>query len=56
VQLIAIFISSIYAFGFTYGMLWLINLFTPVRMTAEEENKGLDSTLHGEEAYAMDTK
>ncbi len=56
VQLIAILISSIYAFVFTYGMLWLINLFTPVRTTAEEETKGLDTLLHGEDAYAMDPK
>lgn len=56
VQLLGILISSIYAFVFTYGMLWLINLFTPVRTTAEEETKGLDTILHGEDAYAMDSK
>ncbi len=56
VQLLGILISSIYAFVFTYGMLWLINLFTPVRTTAEEETKGLDAFLHGEDAYAMDPK
>jgi Amt family ammonium transporter len=56
VQLLAILISSIYAFGFTYGMLWFINLFTPVRTTEKEEAEGLDSMLHGEEAYAMDGK
>ena len=56
VQLLAVAISSVYAFGFTYGMLWLINLFTPVRMTQAEEEKGLDSSLHGEDAYAMDSK
>jgi ammonium transporter, Amt family len=56
VQLLAIFISSVYAFGFTYGVLWLINLFTPVKVTETEEAAGLDSILHGEEAYAMDSK
>jgi len=56
VQLLAILISSIYAFGFTYGMLWFINLFTPVRTTEKEEVEGLDSMLHGEDAYAMDGK
>lgn len=56
VQLLGILISSVYAFVFTYGMLWLINLITPVRTTAEEETKGLDAFLHGEDAYAMDTK
>ena len=56
VQLLAILISSVYAFGFTYGMLWFINLFTPVRPTEKEEAEGLDSMLHGEDAYAMDGK
>lgn len=56
VQLLAIFVSSVYAFGFTYGMLWLINLFTPVKVTETEEAAGLDSILHGEDAYAIDPK
>jgi len=56
VQLLGILISSVYAFAFTYGMLWLINIITPVRTTSEEETKGLDSFLHGEDAYAMDVK
>jgi Amt family ammonium transporter len=49
-QLVAIVVSSIYAFGFTYGMLWLINKVTPVR-TTEAEESGLDEALHGESAY-----
>jgi len=43
--------ASLYAFGFTYVMLWLINKVTPVRTSLEEEQKGLDETLHGEQAY-----
>ncbi len=43
--------SSIYAFGFTYVMLKLINLFTRVRTTKDEEEAGLDASLHGESAY-----
>jgi Amt family ammonium transporter len=50
-QLIAIVISSVYAFLFTYGMLWVINKFTRVRTTEGEEEKGLDDSLHGETAY-----
>ena len=49
-QVGAILVSSIYAFGFTYLMLWLINKFTPVRTTEAEEG-GLDEALHGETAY-----
>jgi len=50
-ELVAILASSIYAFAFTYFMLWLINKFTPVKVTKDEEENGLDATLHGEEAY-----
>lgn len=49
-QVAAVVMSSIWAFGFTYGMLWLINKFTPVRVTEDAEGE-LDSVLHGETAY-----
>lgn len=55
IQCLAIGISSAYAFIFTFGMLWLINKFTRVKLTAEEELKGLDLVLHGEEAYIFET-
>jgi Amt family ammonium transporter len=41
----------VWAFGFTYGMLWLIDQVTPVSVGEEVETVGLDSGLHGEEAY-----
>jgi Amt family ammonium transporter len=50
-QLFTVVASSIYAFGFTYIMLKIINLFTRVRTTADEEERGLDTSLHGESAY-----
>jgi len=50
-QMMAVVVSSIYAFGFTYIMLKVINLFTTVRTSEGEEEKGLDQSLHGEEAY-----
>jgi ammonium transporter, Amt family len=43
---------SAYAFGFTYAMLKVIDLITPVRVGAEAE-EGLDAAMHGEEAYAL---
>ncbi len=43
--------ASIYAFIFTYGMLWLINKITPVRVPEHVEDAGLDEGLHGETAY-----
>jgi ammonium transporter, Amt family len=50
-QLTAIVVSSIYAFAFTLGMLWIINKFTRVRTSEGEEEEGLDKSLHGETAY-----
>ncbi|TLX72812.1 ammonium transporter [Labilibacter sediminis] len=47
-QIAAIVISSVYAFIFTYGMLYVINKITPVKVTAQEEEMGLDAALHGE--------
>jgi Amt family ammonium transporter len=43
--------SSIYAFGFTYVMLWIINKITKVKTSEGEEERGLDDVLHGESAY-----
>ncbi len=51
VQCLAVAISTIWAFVFTYGMLWLINVVTPVKVTKETEEIGLDAGLHGETAY-----
>jgi ammonium transporter, Amt family len=53
-QLTAVIISSLWAFGFTYAMLWLINKFTPVRVTEKSEQSGLDQSIHGEVAYLGD--
>jgi len=51
VQLLAVVISSAWAFVFTYGMLWLIDRVTPVKVTEAGEREGLDSSIHGETAY-----
>ncbi|MFN2250847.1 MAG: ammonium transporter, partial [Anaerolineae bacterium] len=42
--------SSIYAFLFTWVMLWIIDKITPVKTTQDEEST-LDVSLHGETAY-----
>jgi len=44
---------SAYAFLFTYLMLRVINLITPVRVTDAVEETGLDEHLHGETAYVI---
>ena len=43
---------SLYAFAFTYAMLKVIDLITPVRVGAEAE-EGLDAAMHGESAYEL---
>ena len=50
-QLVAVAGAAAYAFLFTYVMLIIINLITPVRVSQEEELSGLDVSLHGEKAY-----
>jgi len=50
-QLVAAALSSVWAFAFTYGMLWLIDRVTPVKVDQAAEESGLDAALHGETAY-----
>jgi len=50
-QLLTVVLVSIYAFIFTYLMLVIINLITPVKVKTEMESLGLDVALHGEQAY-----
>jgi ammonium transporter, Amt family len=51
VECVAVLLSSVWAFVFTYGMLWLIDRVTPVRVADSDESLGLDAALHGEMAY-----
>jgi len=44
---------SLYAFVFTYVMLKVINLITPVRVDDVAAEDGLDEHMLGESAYAM---
>jgi Amt family ammonium transporter len=50
-QCVAVVGSSVWAFAFTLGMLWLIDRVTPVRVEEAHEEIGLDAALHGEQAY-----
>lgn len=52
-ELVAVLGTSIYAFGISYAMLWLINKITPVKVSNTDEENGLDEALHGEAAYEM---
>ncbi len=50
-QLAAGVIGAVYAFIFTYIMLWVINKITLVRVSEAEEAAGLDVSQHQEDAY-----
>jgi len=50
-ETVAVLGASAYALIFTYVMLKLINMITPVRVLDIEEETGLDESLHGEVAY-----
>ena len=50
-QTTAVVGAAIYAFLFTYIMLAAINLVTKVKVAEADEEKGLDESLHGEQAY-----
>ncbi len=52
-QCVAVLFSSVWAFGFTLAMLWLINRVTAVRVTEAGEQSGLDASEHGEIAYEL---
>lgn len=52
-QLVAVVAASAWAFVFSYGMLWLINVVTPTTVQREAQERGLDFELHGEEAYPL---
>ncbi len=51
IQVAATVGAAIYAYFFTYFMLWLINKVTPVRVSEAEEKLGLDHSQHQEKAY-----
>ena len=50
-KFIPVILASVWAFVFTYAMLWLIDRVVTVRVSSETEEGGLDVGLHGEEAY-----
>ncbi len=53
-QLEAIAVVVPFAFFGSYLLLKLVNVFSPLRVSEEAEDAGLDLSEHGEEAYALD--
>ena len=54
VQALGIFVCFIWAFGVTYLLLKIINRFTPLRVTPEDEQVGLNVSEHGAETALLD--
>ncbi len=50
-EVIAVLGASVYAFIFSYIMLWIIDKLGMVRISKDEEEAGIDNVLHGETAY-----
>jgi Amt family ammonium transporter len=53
-QIIAIVVVALYSFVGSYVILKIVAAITPLRVTHEEEEAGLDVSQHGEHAYALD--
>ena len=47
-----VFVAGFSFFG-SYALLKIINIFSPLRVSSEEEDQGLDISQHGEEAYDL---
>ena len=52
-ELVGVLVGVVWAFVVTYALLWAINKVTPVRVSDEDEQAGLDEALHGETAYLI---
>jgi Amt family ammonium transporter len=53
-QLLAVAVVVLFAFFGSYLLLKLVNVFSPLRVSPEAEDAGLDLSEHGEEAYQLD--
>jgi ammonium transporter, Amt family len=54
IQALAVVVVSAFAFAGSYLLLRLVDKFSPLRVSAQEEDAGLDLSQHGEEAYQLD--
>lgn len=53
-QLLAVAVVAPFSFFGSYALLKGINVFSPLRVSPEEEDTGLDISQHGEEAYNLE--
>jgi Amt family ammonium transporter len=53
-QLVAVAVVVPFAFFGSYALLKLVNVFSPLRVSEQAEDAGLDLSEHGEEAFQLD--
>ncbi len=53
VQICGVVIVAVYAFVLTLIILWLLSRICNIRVSREEEERGLDESLYGEDAYRL---
>jgi Amt family ammonium transporter len=53
-QLLAVAVVAPFSFFGSYALLKVINVFSPLRVSPEDEDTGLDISQHGEEAYHLE--
>jgi len=53
-QVLAVAVVALFAFFGSYLLLKLVNVFSPLRVSQQAEDSGLDLSEHGEEAYQLD--
>ena len=52
-QIISVVIAIVWAFGISYILAKIIDATIGLRVTEEEEQQGLDLSLHGEKGYIL---
>jgi Amt family ammonium transporter len=55
-HMLALVIVSVFTFGGSYLLYVFTNMVLPLRVSSEQEEKGLDITQHGEEAFEFHSK
>jgi Amt family ammonium transporter len=53
VQVLAVLVVAVFSFVGSYLLLKLVDRFSALRVSAQEEDEGLDLSQHGEEAYHL---
>jgi Amt family ammonium transporter len=52
---LGIVVTLVFSFGMTYAIAWVMNKIVPIRVSDEDEEAGLDRSVHAETAYDLRT-